>query len=154
MRPASLEREVLMLRRLSEANHPALVRFIAHVRPSEIEHGEIRANSSLPLTRSLSSYHALVRARTRSTKTASGRCNRRVGVRGKVRQDSAASCGSSKGAGSPHRQAAMRSSMSSTSEGPASVRIVRNESANPASSTSTGIPAAVFLTIPARSVSK
>ena len=61
MRPQSLEREVSMLRRLSEVNHPALVRFFAHVRPHEIESGELRTNGEqLPLQRSISQYHALV----------------------------------------------------------------------------------------------
>jgi len=62
MKPASLEREVAMLRRLSEADHPALLHFHAHVRPAEIKAGEVKAkdNATLPLTKPLNQCHALV----------------------------------------------------------------------------------------------
>jgi len=62
MKPASLEREVAMLRRLSEAGHPALLHFHAHVRPNEAKAGEIKAKdpSTLPITKPLSACHALV----------------------------------------------------------------------------------------------
>ncbi len=62
MKPASLEREVAMLRRLSEAGHPALLHFHAHVRPTEAKAGEIKAKDSakLPLTKPLDQCHALV----------------------------------------------------------------------------------------------
>jgi len=62
MKPASLDREVAMLRRLSEAGHPALLHFHAHVRPAEAKAGEIKAkdSASLSLAKPLGQCHALV----------------------------------------------------------------------------------------------
>lgn len=62
MKPASLEREVAMLRRLSEACHPALLHFHAHVRPAEVKAGEVKAkdDAKLPITKPLEECHALV----------------------------------------------------------------------------------------------
>ena len=42
MKPANLEREVAVLRRLSDTRHPALCHFHAHIRPEEAKAGEIK----------------------------------------------------------------------------------------------------------------
>jgi len=60
MRQSNLDREVAMLRRLSEASHPALVRFYAHVKPAEAKAGKIRHEGTWPLPKPMSHCHALV----------------------------------------------------------------------------------------------
>ena len=62
MKPANLEREVAVLRRLSDTRHPALCHFHAHIRPEEAKAGEIKVedSSTTPLTNPLHHYHFLV----------------------------------------------------------------------------------------------
>jgi len=60
MRESSLAREVSMLQRLSDANHPALVKFHGHVLPADVRAGEVRADGTLPLSKPHTSCHALV----------------------------------------------------------------------------------------------
>ena len=43
MRTSSLDREVAMLQRLSDAKHPSLVKFYGHVHPENVKAGEVRA---------------------------------------------------------------------------------------------------------------
>ena len=62
MKPSNLEREVAMLRRLSDTRHPGLCHFHAHIRPEEAKAGEIKVedSSTTPLTNPLHHYHFLV----------------------------------------------------------------------------------------------
>ena len=67
MKVTSLEREINILKRLSDAGHPAHLKFYAHCRPSEVKAGEVHAGSAtIPLPKMtnklvpLGSCHALV----------------------------------------------------------------------------------------------
>lgn len=60
MKPASLEREIGILRRLSSAGHPALLRFHAHVVPADARHGDVLSTGHQPMPKALRDCHALV----------------------------------------------------------------------------------------------
>jgi len=63
MKPASLEREVAMLRRLSETGHPSLLRFYGHMCPDQVRAGAVRAAvgaTDRALPKALDDCHALV----------------------------------------------------------------------------------------------
>jgi len=60
MRTSSLDREVSILQRLSDTDHPALVKFYGHLEPAEVKAGEIRAEATLPTTKPHTTCHALV----------------------------------------------------------------------------------------------
>jgi len=60
MRASSLEREITLLSRLSEVNHPSLVKFHGHFKPYEVKAGEVRAEGTLPLQKPHTTCHALV----------------------------------------------------------------------------------------------
>jgi len=62
MKPASLEREVSMLHRLSETGHPSLLRFYGHMRPDQVRSGAVRAMGAADqlLPKALDDCHALV----------------------------------------------------------------------------------------------
>ena len=61
MRTSSLDREVAMLQRLSDAKHPSLVKFYGHVHPENVKAGEVRAEGrDLPLPKPHTTCHALV----------------------------------------------------------------------------------------------
>ena len=72
MRASSLEREITLLSRLSEVNHPSLVKFHGHFKPSEVKAGEVRAEGTLPLQKPHTTCHALV-METTSERCASGK---------------------------------------------------------------------------------
>lgn len=64
MKTSSLDREVLMLERLSATKHPALLQFHAHIRPTQVQKGVIYSNlkkgESMPMSAALTSCHCIV----------------------------------------------------------------------------------------------
>jgi len=60
MKPSSLEREIGILRRLSQTDHPGICKMHAYLQPAETYGGDVRAEGGGQLSKALRGCHAIV----------------------------------------------------------------------------------------------